>query len=106
MDFISMQPSPYPRLHAETLGADARCDPDDAIAFEGESCGRGFSRSDHRTTHMRTHTGERPFVCLAPGCGRKFARSDELNRHGRTHTKEGTSSPTPMKQRKKSKSSK
>uniref|UniRef100_A0A1I8I5G9 Transcription factor Sp9 n=1 Tax=Macrostomum lignano TaxID=282301 RepID=A0A1I8I5G9_9PLAT len=32
--------------------------------------------------------GERPFVCSLAHCGRRFTRSDELQRHVRTHTGE------------------
>ena len=35
---------------------------------------------------LRTHTGEKPYVCTWKDCGWKFARSDELTRHMRKHT--------------------
>jgi len=39
-------------------------------------------------THIRVHTGEKPFVCKADGCRRSFARLENLKIHTRSHTGE------------------
>lgn len=37
------------------------------------------------SSHARTHTGEGPFACPAPGCGRTFTLKPQLDRHVRAH---------------------
>ena len=53
-----------------------------------EHCSRAFSRSDHLSSHRRTHTGEKPYVCPMSDCNRRFTRSDELHRHMKMHERQ------------------
>ncbi|KAG0766357.1 hypothetical protein G6F16_011693 [Rhizopus arrhizus] len=56
---------------------------------EWQDCPRNkkpFMKRHKMHNHMRTHTGERPFVCTVIGCNKTFSRPDSLSTHIKTHS--------------------
>lgn len=49
-------------------------------------CGQRFTCRATKNTHMRIHSGERPYEC--PHCNKRFAHRPSLANHIRTHTGE------------------
>uniref|UniRef100_A0A0N4ZUX9 Transcription factor Sp3 n=1 Tax=Parastrongyloides trichosuri TaxID=131310 RepID=A0A0N4ZUX9_PARTI len=51
-------------------------------------CNKTYSKTSHLKSHLRSHFGDKPFVCDWQNCTKRFTRSDELQRHRRIHTGE------------------
>ena len=53
------------------------------MKYECESCGKQFPSKDRFENHLRTHTGDRPFVCEV--CSTSFSDRSGLSNHRTIH---------------------
>jgi hypothetical protein len=67
----------------------ARYQPGQGVPCDWPECGQNFSSRGSLKVHERSHTGEKPFLCLEPGCGKSYAHGTSLKSHMRKHTGEG-----------------
>ncbi|KAG0747634.1 hypothetical protein G6F57_007569 [Rhizopus arrhizus] len=49
-------------------------------------CSKRFTRPSSLTTHIYSHTGEKPFKCPVGDCGRQFSVVSNLRRHAKIHS--------------------
>ena len=59
------------------------------LPFQFENCLKAYSRLENLKTHLRSHTGEKPYTCEFPGCTKAFSNASDRAKHqNRTHSNE------------------
>ena len=58
------------------------------ILFRCQICPYRSKDSSQLTVHLRSHTGDSPFVCPYESCSTSFKTNSDLKRHIRIHTGE------------------
>ncbi|KAJ2549963.1 hypothetical protein EV175_004245, partial [Coemansia sp. RSA 1933] len=51
-------------------------------------CQKMFARPSTLSTHMHSHTGEKPYECTWDGCGKRFSVMSNLRRHQKIHDRQ------------------
>lgn len=51
------------------------------VRHKCDFCEKSFKSKENQLIHMRTHTGERPYVCSVPSCGMSFRAQATWRKH-------------------------